>query len=128
MTETTQDVNKSSAELDPDPQVPPMEPFTSSLTETLPPLSEPYKAQSPPKMSSEIEEGKIKNALKEIISEIDNYAEKDDGLKENKTETVENVASTEAEAVNNVVPDYSSEAYRVNIIVIILNVINFVTY
>lgn len=62
----------------------------ASFTSTLTIEKEEDNKDRNNKTSPEIEEGKIKNTLKEIITEIDAYAEKDEVLKEsNKMEAME---------------------------------------
>lgn len=113
---------QTSAELDPGPpltepqiMVPEPQPPACTQFQSNP---EPFKAKSPPKQSSEIEEGKVKNTLKEIISEIDTYVEKDNALNQTKTETTESVTSVEKENGYDSISqfsstDYSSEALKV---------------
>lgn len=104
-----------STELDPGPIWSP--PSLSRPTD-FQTATEPTKAKSSSTQSSEIEEGKVKNTLKEIISEIDHYVEKDDNLKETKTEMKEIVTSVESgPGYENISKfsstDYSSEALKV---------------
>lgn len=64
--------------LEPLQPFPPIEPFQSSCR--ISDSNEASKSNSAPK--AEIKEEKIKNSLKEIISDLDHYAEKDKELKE----------------------------------------------